>query len=162
MTYDCVIKAVAGGGHRLGAAGVMKPFGYLQDRLFILSLSAYALNRLVVLPHLAGFLHAHASWAWPFLHSHFDDLLLMPAALPVVLWIQRLTSLRNHDGPPGWLEMFLHLVVWVVMAKVVGPFYCHIGVADPWDVPFFLAGGVMACAWWNRHEKQTVACGHEL
>jgi len=109
----------------------------------------------VVLPHLAGFLHSHLHWAWPFLHSHFDDLLLMPAALPVVLWIQRLTGLRKHDLPPTWSELFLHLTIWSVMCKIVGPFYCHIGVADPWDVLFFAAGGIAACLWWNRPVAQS-------
>ena len=111
-------------------------------------------NRLVVLPHLAGFFHSHLPWAWPFLHSHFDDLLLMPAALPVVLWIQRLTGLRTHDRPPGWMEMFSHLAIWSVMCKIVGPFYYHLGVADPWDVLFFAAGGCAACLWWNRPARK--------
>jgi len=132
----------------------MKPFGYLHDRLFGFSLAAYALNRLVVLPHLAGILRPHLPWAWLFLHSHFDDLILMPAALPVVLWIQRLTGLRSHDRPPGWLEMLSHLLVWSVMCKIVGPFYCHIGVADPSDILFFAAGGFAACLWWNRPAMQ--------
>jgi hypothetical protein len=90
----------------------------------------------------------------PFLHSHFDDLLLMPTALPVVLWIQRLTGLRKHDLPPTWPEMFSHLAIWSVMRKVVGPFYYHIGVADPLDILFFAAGGCTACLWWNRPSKQ--------
>jgi len=132
----------------------MKRFGYLHDRLFASSLAAYAVNRLVVLPHLAGFVRAHLPLAWPFLHSHFDDLLLIPVALPVVLWIQRLTGLRSHDRPPGWQEMLFHLAIWSVMCKVVGPFYCHIGVADPWDVLFFAAGGMAACCWWNRPAVQ--------
>jgi hypothetical protein len=139
----------------MGVAGIMNRFGYLHDRLFGFSLAAYVLNRLVVLPHLAGFLHSHLHWAWPFLHSHFDDLLLMPAALPVVLWIQRLTGLRKHDLPPTWSELFLHLTIWSVMCKIVGPFYCHIGVADPWDVLFFAAGGIAACLWWNRPVAQS-------
>jgi len=139
----------------MGAAGLMNRFGYLQDRLCGISLAAYALNRLVVRPHLAGFFHSHLDWAWPFLHSHFDDLLLMPAALPVVLWLQRLFGLRKHDRPPSWPEMLSHLIVWSVMCKIVGPIYFHIGAADPGDVLFFAAGGVAACLWWNRPVTQS-------
>lgn len=135
----------------------MKPFGYLRDRLFLCTLPAYAVNRLLVLPHFSGFLHARAPLAWSFLHSHFDDLLLMPVALPVILWVQRLTGLRTHDRPPAWREMFMHLAVWSVMAKVIGPYYCHIGVADPWDVLYFTAGGAGACAWWNRRTQPRTA-----
>ena len=133
----------------------MNRFGYLHDRLFGFSLAAYAVNRLVVLPHLTGFFHLHMHWVWPFLHSHLDDLLLIPAALPVVLWIQRFTGLRSHDRPPGWLEMFSHLAIWSVMCKIVGPFYCHIGVADPWDVLFFAGGGIAACLLWNLPVTQS-------
>ena len=46
--------------------------------------------------------------------------------------------------------MLSHLIVWSVMCKIVGPIYFHIGVADPWDVLFFAAGGIAACLWWNR------------
>ncbi len=133
----------------------MKRFGYLQDRLFGISLATYAFNRLVILPYSAGFFYSHLHWAWPFLHSHFDDLLLMPAALPVVLWFQRLLGLRKHECPPTWPEMLFHLAVWSVMCKVVGPFYFHIGVADPWDILFFAAGGIVACLWWNRSVAQS-------
>lgn len=132
----------------------MRCFSYLQDRLFILSLMAYALNRLVIRPHLNWFIQSYLHWAWPLLHSHFDDLLLMPVALPVVLWLQRLGGLRTHDRPPGWGEAFFHFVIWSVMCKVVGPGFFKLGVADPWDILFFAAGGVAACFWWNRRAFQ--------
>ena len=132
----------------------MNRFGYLQDKLFQVSLLAYAGNRLFIRPHLAGFFHSHLHWIWPFLHSHLDDLLLIPAALPVVLWIQKVTGLRKHDHPPGWLEMAAHFAVWSVMCKIIGPFWLHIGVADPWDVLFFAAGGAASCFWWNRPVPQ--------
>jgi hypothetical protein len=128
----------------------MNRFNFLQDRLFQISMAAYALNRLFIRPYLAGFFQSHVPWAWPFLHSHFDDLLLMPAALPVVLWIQHQAGLRQHDRPPGWREMAAHLAVWSVMCKIVGPLCLHLGAADPWDVLFFTAGGIAACLWWNR------------
>lgn len=135
----------------------MKRFGYLGDGLCGLALVAYALNRLVVLPHGAGLIHQHWPWAWPFLHSHFDDCWLMPAALPVVLWIQRWTGLRTHDGPPTLAEMVFHLGIWSVMCKWVGPVYCQVGVADPWDVFCFAAGGLAAWLWWQRPVARAAA-----
>lgn len=143
----------------------MTGFGYLRDRVCQISLAAYAFNHLVLVPRLAGFILAHLTWAWPFLHSHFDDLLLMPAALPVVLWLQRLMGLRNHDLPPSWLEMWAHLAVWSVMCKVVGPLCLHVGVADPWDVLFFAAGGLFAVLWWRAEARQVAGSSrlpHEL
>lgn len=154
--YDFAFESGAGHHNRICAAGAMNRFLFLQDRLFLISLATYAGNRLIIRPRLAGFFQSHLSWAWPFLHSHLDDLLLMPAALPVVLWLQRLTGLRSHDRPPGWGEMVGHLVVWSVMCKIVGPFGLHLGAPDPWDVLFFAAGGIAACLWWNRPVFQPI------
>jgi len=143
----------------------MKPFGYLHDRLFLCSLPAYAVNRLIILPRFSGLLHTRLPSVWSFLHSHLDDLLLMPVALPVILWVQRLTGLRTRDGTPTWSEMFTHLAIWAFMAKIVGPYYCHVGVADPWDLLYFTAGGIGACAWWNRRAQPVATAaenGNEL
>ena len=133
----------------------MRRFGYLHDRLFCVSLAAYVFNRLVVRPHLGHFFQGHLHWAWPFLYSHLDDLLLLPAALPVVLWLQRMGGLRQHDGPPGGREMLFHFAIWSVMCKVVGPLFLNVGVADPWDVLCFAAGGLAAGLWWNRPRLQS-------
>ena len=128
----------------------MRRFGYLQDRLFQISLAVYALNRLVLKSHLGFLNHSHLHFVWSFSHSHLDDLLLMPAALPVMLWVQRLLGLRKHDFAPSWPEMWSHLVIWSVMCKLVGPVLLHIGTPDPWDVAAFVFGGIAACYWWHR------------
>jgi hypothetical protein len=141
----------------------MKPFGYLHDRLFQCSLAVYAVNRLVLKSHLGALHYSRFNFIWSFSHSHLDDLLLIPAALPVVLWMQQLLGLRKHDGAPSWPEMLGHLAIWSVMCKVVGPFILHIGTPDPWDVLAFAAGGIGACIWWQRPvNRAPAASGHEF
>jgi len=135
----------------------MTRFGYLHDRLFWFASAAYALNRLILKSHLGALRHSHLDFVWSFFHSHFDDLLLIPAALPVVLWVQRLLGLRKHDGPPTWREVWPHLLIWSVMCKFVGPYWLHIGTPDPWDIAFFAAGGLAAFAWWNHAVRQPAA-----
>lgn len=152
-------QVVAGYRHRHGFTGVMRPFGYLQDRLFLWALTLYALNKLVILPHFSGVFRSHAFPIWIFLHGHLDDLLLIPAALPVVMWLQRRFALRNHDGPPGWGEMAGHLIIWSVMCKFIGPHYFHLGVADPWDLLCFASGGIAACGWWHHKYRNRVEAG---
>lgn len=120
----------------------MSRFGYLHDRLFLVAAAAYALNRWLLKPVLQS----------PLLHDHFNDLLLIPAALPVVLWVHRLLGLRNHDLQPSWTETALHLVVWSLICEFIGPLWLGLGTADPWDVVAYTAGGVAACLWWNRSE----------
>ena len=121
----------------------MNRFGYLRDRLFLVEAMSYALNRWLLKPLLPS----------PFLHGHFNDLLLIPAALPVVLWVQRLVNLRIHDRAPSWSEMFLHLAMWSLICELIGPLWLHHGTADAWDVVAYAAGGVVACLWWNRSAR---------
>jgi hypothetical protein len=118
----------------------MSRFGYLRDPLFLLSSAAYALNRWVLKPRIPS----------PFLHDHFDDLLLIPAALPVMLALQRVLGLRKHDRVPSASEVLMHWAVWSLVCEWIGPFYFHLGVADIWDVVAYGAGAVAAYFWWNR------------
>lgn len=125
----------------------MNRFGYLCDPLFLVAAVGYALNRWLLNLLIPS----------SFLHGQFNDLLLMPAALPVVLWVQRLVGLRNHDLAPSWSEMGLHLVVWSVICEIIGPVWLHRGTADPWDVAAYAAGGIAACLWWNRSAWRSTA-----
>ena len=125
----------------------MKRFGYLRDPLFLVAVAGYALNRWLLKPLLP----------WPFLHNHFNDLLLIPAALPIVLWMQRLTGLRAHDLTPSWMEMLLHLVIWSVICEFIGPFILHHGRADPWDAAAYAVGGMAARLWWGRSAQRCPA-----
>jgi len=108
--------------------------------MFLAAASGYALNRWLLKPLLPS----------SFLHGHFADLLLIPAALPVVLWVQRLVGLRKHDYAPSWSEMVLHLALWSLICEFIGPHWLHHGTADVWDVVAYATGGVVACLWWNR------------
>ena len=122
----------------LGTA--VKAFGYWSDPLFIVASVAYALNRWMLKPLLAI----------PFLRGHFNDLLLIPAALPLVLWLQRKFNLRHDDSAPEWREIGLHVLVWSLICEVIGPMLLHRGTADVWDVVAYVAGGIAAGIWWNR------------
>ena len=118
----------------------MKRFAYLRDPLFLLAVAGYALNRWILKPRVSS----------PFLHGHFADLLLIPAALPVVLWLQRIVGLREHDHAPSAAEIGLHLVVWSLICEFIGPHWLHRGTADGWDVVAYLVGGIAAWLWWHR------------
>lgn len=120
-------------------------FRYLRDGLFLIATFGYALNRWWLKPWLGT----------PFLVGHLNDLLLIPAALPVVLWMQRLLGLRKDDAPPSWAEISLHLAVWTVISEVIGPRWFGHGTADLWDAVAYAAGGGVAGVWWNRGNRAT-------
>ena len=119
----------------------MNSFRYLRDGLFLAACALYAINRWGLLPHVHS----------PFLHWYFDDLLLIPCALPPLLLLQRRLRLRSHDQMPTWGEVALYLLVWSVLFEVVGPHLLRRATGDPWDVAAYVVGGTVAGLWWNRH-----------
>lgn len=121
----------------------MRRFRYLRDELFLAATIGYGLNRWIFKPVVMS----------SFLRGQFNDLLLIPAALPVILWVQRRTGLRSDDGMPSWSEIALHLVVWSVICEWVGPFWLHRGTSDPWDVAAYVVGGIASGLWWNHRPK---------
>lgn len=119
----------------------MKPFRYLADPLCLLSCALYALNRWVLKPRV------HSA----FLHDHFNDLLLIPCALPPLLLMQRWLHLRENDGPPTIGEITLYWMVWSILFEWIGPrIMPGRTVGDPWDVLAYAAGAVLAAFWWHR------------
>jgi len=118
----------------------MKRFRYGGDIFCIVACVAYAANNWL-LP---------ASWRTPFLRDHFNDVLLIPAALPLVLWLQRRLGLRNHDQPPRWSEIAVALALWSVAAETVAPHLFGGATADWLDVASYASGAVVAGLWWRR------------
>lgn len=86
------------------------------------------------------------------MRGHFNDLLLIPAALPLVLWLQRLLRLRAHDRLPTAGEIFTHLAVWAFIAEGAGPFLTHHGTADWLDVLAYFLGAIACYVLWRRRE----------
>lgn len=121
----------------------MRRFQYLQDPLFLVGAAAYAVNRWLVKPHL------HAG----FFHDHFNDLWLIPCALPLMLWLHRRLGWRTHDDPPQISEISFHLLVWSILFEWIGPQIMPHTTGDPWDVVAYAAGGLFAGWWWHRRRK---------
>ncbi len=117
----------------------MKQFRYWRDPLFLLGVSLYALNRWLILPHVDS----------PFLHGYFNDCLLIPCALPLLLWIQRELGLRTHDEFPQLGEIVFHLVIWSMLFEIIGPRYFPV-TGDLRDILAYTAGGAIAWLWWQR------------
>jgi len=87
-----------------------------------------------------------------FLHNYFDDLLLIPCALPPLLLMQRWLGLRQHDQPPTPAEIVIYLVVWSILFEIIGPRLIPWTVGDPWDIVAYVVGGALAGTWWGRRE----------
>jgi hypothetical protein len=130
----------------------MRRFLYLRDPLFLTGCAAYAINRLLIKPHV------HTG----FFHSHFNDCWLIPCALPPVLWLHRRLGVRLHDCAPRLSEIASHLVFWSVLFEWIGPKLVPHTVGDPADVIAYVAGAVIAGLWWNRERWLARTPNHEL
>jgi hypothetical protein len=83
------------------------------------------------------------------LSGYFNDLLLIPCALPLFLQLQRWSGLRQHDEPPRTSEIAFHLAVWSILFEVIGPYLMRT-VGDPWDIAAYAAGAIVSGLWWQR------------
>ncbi|HEY0456626.1 MAG TPA: hypothetical protein VGE41_09650 [Verrucomicrobiae bacterium] len=122
----------------------MIQFRYIRDPLFLICCGLYALNRFWLKPH----------WHSVFLVSWFNDVLLIPCALPPLLGLHRWLKLRSHDAPPTRGEVGLHLLFWSILFEWIGPHIFPHTTGDIWDVVAYTAGGVLAWFWWNRAALQ--------
>lgn len=121
----------------------MKPFRYAFDPLCLLACIGYGLNRWIV--------ERISSLA--FLHGHFNDLLLIPAALPPVLWLQRKAGLRTNDFAPTAGEIALHWLVWSILSEGVGPYIFARATGDILDVAAYAIGAIVASFWWHHRTE---------
>ncbi len=117
----------------------VRSFRYALDPLCLSVCFLYAFNRWLIKPIYAGSL----------LQGYFNDLLLIPAALPLVLWLQRRIGLRNHDRAPTRTEIFGHLLVWSIVSELAAPGIFPWATSDAFDVLAYSVGALAATVWWN-------------
>ena len=131
--------------------GTTRAFAYLRDPVFLTGLALYAVNRLLIKPHLQAYS--------PFFHGHLDDCLVVPVLLPIFLLVYRQLGLRPDDAPPRWWEIAGHVAAWSLFFKGVGPALFHRSVADPIDLLCYAGGGLVAWRLWRRSAARTTAMG---
>jgi hypothetical protein len=125
---------------------ITAPWG---DWLWWSAAAAYSLNRFCLKPLFGS--------GNRFLHGHFNDLLLVPAALPPLIFVYRALGIRTHDRPPTWIEIALHGAAWCLFFEMAGPALLHKGTADFGDVIAYATGAVAAGMVWNRDARPTLS-----
>ena len=90
-------------------------------------------------------------WGWSgFSASYLNDFLLIPCALPLILWVHRYWGWRPVSAPPTIAETGGHLLVWSLVAEGWGPTWFAGAVRDPWDLLAYSLGAAAAMVWWHR------------
>jgi hypothetical protein len=117
-------------------------FLYTRDSLFISACLLYLGNRFLLKPFLPD--------EEIFFHGYFNDLLLIPCALPPVLLIHKLLSARKPDKFPSFREILVHLIIWSLLFEWIGPIFIKSATSDIGDVFSYWVGGVLSWVLWNR------------
>ena len=92
--------------------------------------------------------------------SYLSDLLLIPCALPWLLWVHARLGWRANEAVPSFAEVMGHLVIWSIVAERVGPRLFPHSVADWGDVAAYGAGGVLALCWWGLESRGRKGAPH--
>jgi hypothetical protein len=121
---------------------VTRGFRYCRDPLFLGACGLYAVNRLALKP----------LFAIPFLRGQFNDLLLIPCALPPLLFAHRKLGLRSDDAMPRMSEIALHTAVWIGVCELIGPCVWR-GTGDWLDVAAYVTGAVVTGWLWSRTSR---------
>jgi len=119
----------------------LKNFRFGADPVCLAACGVYALNRWIL-----------SSLPSPFLRGHFDDLLLIPAALPWVLWIQNKLGWRR-SAFPTLAEILLHLIVWSLLSEAILPFFLPWVTGDGRDVAAYAFGAAVSWLFWKRNSS---------
>ncbi|HEV2765543.1 MAG TPA: hypothetical protein VGV38_21345 [Pyrinomonadaceae bacterium] len=117
-------------------------FRYLKDPLCVAAWCLYGANRWLVKPALPA--------DEQFFRGHFNDLLLIPCALPAVLLLNRPLRLRAGEAPPNGFEVAFHLAVWSIFFELLAPLAWGRATGDALDIVAYCAGGLVSWAVWNR------------
>jgi hypothetical protein len=91
-----------------------------------------------------------------FLRSWFDDLLLVPCALPVALWLFRRLRLRANDNAPRLWEFVWITALWSLLFEWIGPKFVPHTTADWRDVIAYFSGGIVAWLFWQWHQPRAL------
>lgn len=116
-------------------------FRYFGDPVFLGASFLFGINRFFLRPLFGGY--------FSLLRNHWNDCFLIPAALPVLVWMFRKTNLRKHDAPPTWSEIIEWTLLWSLTFEWFFPRFFHWGTADWRDALCYATGALVAGLLWN-------------
>jgi hypothetical protein len=124
-------------------------FRYLRDPLFLLVLTSYFVNRLLLKPYLPNVIS----------QSYWNDLICIPFWVPIQLFLARSLGLRPDDAPPRAHEILVPLLVWSALFELFLPYtasFRGVAIADPVDVLCYCAGALAAALAWRPRSRTTL------
>lgn len=118
---------------------MFKKYKFIRDYFFLISLIIYGLNYVSI---------KFGIYTNYFMQCYFNDIFLVPVALPVVLYIVKLLKYRGSYYPT-LSEILTCLIIWSVFFEYIGPKYLNKGIADVYDVIAYFIGAVVSFIVWR-------------
>ena len=118
-------------------------YRYFTDPVFLGAIALFALNELLF-KRLAS---------PPVFRNHFNAFLLIPCALPVVLWLQASLGLRPVESYPTAAEITGHLLVWSLLFELAGPVIVNHATGDWRDLICYGLGAALAGWAWRADSR---------
>lgn len=115
----------------------------LKDPFWMVSIACYAFHKCWQL------VSPGSGW----MDHYWNDLWMLPCALPMILSLYVVLGLREPTACPTWAEILWHGVLWGLMAEFVGPLLFKHSVGDPWDLLAYAVGGVVFFCRWHFSES---------
>ncbi|XOV71453.1 MAG: hypothetical protein ACFHW5_22565 [Verrucomicrobiota bacterium] len=109
------------------------------DSFWLLSLACYAIHRIW-------------QWASPapgWMSSYWNDIWMLPCAVPLVIRIYETLNLREPNMHPSLSEIVWHGLLWSFMAEGLAPVWFPSSTADPLDLAAYALGGFMLWLRWH-------------
>jgi hypothetical protein len=119
----------------------------VKEPVFVVSALAYWSN-FILLRYFS--VHNH------FLKFYFDDVLLVPCALPVILFFVAAFGFRDLRRPPTLSEIITCLIIWSIAFEIVGPAIMAKGTADILDIVAYWFGAGVSWILWNYRNSISV------
>ncbi len=121
----------------------MLNYCFWKDKLFLISSLIYFFNT-YYLKHLIKV---------DFFQNYLNDILLIPCALPPLIYLYVKLKLRNQKSFPTTLEVFSFFIFSSFVFECLGPKYLNKGVADYFDILAYAIGGIISNYFWNKNSK---------
>ncbi|RYX82338.1 hypothetical protein EON83_19775 [bacterium] len=115
-------------------------YQFWRDPVCLLSWALYFFNRFVLVPRFGAEV--------PLLYEHFNDSLLVPAALPPFVWARQCFGLRHAAGYPTPREIVVTTLIASIAFEWLGPKYIGHSVGDWGDVAVYWLGALVAGICW--------------
>lgn len=117
-------------------------YKFLLDPIFLISILLYSINKSLLI--FTSYLNKIS-----LLTGYFNDLLLIPCVLPLLIFIINKLGFRSYKYSPQTSEVIITISIVVIICEFIGPFILIKGTYDLVDILAYSLGGLISLILWK-------------